>query len=210
MKDFPLLTTENGIASLKLSQIPYTRAAYITLRDSKSPEALLADCTSFCRAVGAEQIYACGSEILAEYPVHTQILQMCVDKDTIEMSDAVLTPVTQDRLVEFRTFYNEKMSAVPNASYMTQSQAKEAMGKAYFVHRDGVFLGIVMGAGSEIDAIAGNVPGAGESLVRGLCAVLTGEKVTLTVASANARAVNLYRRLGFSVTEVLATWYKIF
>ena len=210
MKDFPLFTTENGIASLKLSQIPYTGAAYITMRDSKSPEALLADCTSFCRAVGAEQIYACGSGILAKYPVHTQILQMCVNKDTIEKSDAVLTPVTQDRLMEFREFYNEKMSAVPNASYMTQALAKESMGKAYFVERCGVFLGIAVGEGSQIEAIAGNVPGAGEFLVRGICSVLTGEKVTLTVASTNTRAMNLYCRLGFSVTEVLATWYKIF
>ena len=41
MKDFPVFTTENGVASLVLKEIPYRREAYITLRDSRTPEALL-------------------------------------------------------------------------------------------------------------------------------------------------------------------------
>ena len=41
MKDFPLFTTENGVASLILKEIPYRSEAYIILRDTQSPEALL-------------------------------------------------------------------------------------------------------------------------------------------------------------------------
>ena len=34
MKDFPVFTTENGVASLILKEIPYRGEAYIHLRDS--------------------------------------------------------------------------------------------------------------------------------------------------------------------------------
>ena len=49
MKDFPVFTTEHGVASLVLKEIPYQGAAYITLRDSLEPELLLEDCLQFCR-----------------------------------------------------------------------------------------------------------------------------------------------------------------
>ena len=62
MKDFPVFTTENGAASLVLKEIPYKKEAYITLRASQAPQALLEECVSFCRACGAEKIYATRSE----------------------------------------------------------------------------------------------------------------------------------------------------
>lgn len=209
LKDFPLFTTENGIASLKLSQIPYTGVAYITLRDSQLPDALLADCTSFCRAVGAERVYACGCDLSGKYQIHTHIWQMEVHRDRVGQTDAVLTPVSRENLSEFRSLYNEKMTDVPNASRMTQMQGRDMLGKSYFVSRDGQMLGIVIGSGNMIEAIASCVPGSGETLVRGICSVLTGDVFTLTVASTNTRAVNLYRRMGFTVSNTIATWYKI-
>ena len=41
MKDFPVFTTEYGVASLILKEIPYQGTAYITLQDSLEPEKLL-------------------------------------------------------------------------------------------------------------------------------------------------------------------------
>ena len=41
MKDFPVFTTEYGIASLVLKEIPYKEEGYITLRASDTPEELL-------------------------------------------------------------------------------------------------------------------------------------------------------------------------
>ena len=49
MKDLPLFTTEHGVASLVLKEIPYQKTAYIILRDSLEPEALLKECADFCR-----------------------------------------------------------------------------------------------------------------------------------------------------------------
>ena len=62
MKDIPLFTTEFGIASLTLNEIPYSRKAYFRIQDSAQPEQFVEECRDFCRAVGAEEIYATGHE----------------------------------------------------------------------------------------------------------------------------------------------------
>ena len=69
MRDFPMFTTENGIASLILKQIPYWGSAYIRIQDSKEPEMLLAECVDFCHCAGAQKIYATGHSVLEKYPL---------------------------------------------------------------------------------------------------------------------------------------------
>ena len=66
MKDFPFFTTEYGVASLVLKEIPYKGEAYITLRDAQPGQEaeLLAECVSFCRMAGAEKILAAGHSVL--------------------------------------------------------------------------------------------------------------------------------------------------
>ena len=58
VKDFPMFTTEFGVASLILKEIPYRSEAYIIIQDTQQPEQLLQECISFCRMCGAEKIYA--------------------------------------------------------------------------------------------------------------------------------------------------------
>ena len=41
MRDMPFFTTLSGVASLTLSQIPYTGKAYIRIQDSTEPEQFL-------------------------------------------------------------------------------------------------------------------------------------------------------------------------
>ena len=41
MRDFPMFTTEYGVASLVLREIPYREEAYITILSSEQPEELL-------------------------------------------------------------------------------------------------------------------------------------------------------------------------
>ncbi len=211
LKDFPLFNTKNGIASLKFKEIPYNGTAYITLGDSRDPEAMLGDCIDFCKAVGAEKIYASGSKHLENYPLHTHVLKLRIPKAQIGETDAVLVPVTEDDLPQFREFYNQKMRNVPNASYMDINDAKLFLEEkcCYNVERDGRFLGIAIGSGAFVYAIAANQPGAGRTILQALCSVLTGEHVVLEVASANEKALALYRRMGFVQTDVLSSWYKI-
>ena len=70
MRDFPIFTTEYGVSSLVLKEIPYKKQAYIRIRDVQ--EAYFAEhlqeCVSFCRMCGAEVIFAEGNDKL-EAPV---------------------------------------------------------------------------------------------------------------------------------------------
>ena len=71
MRDFSFFTTEYGVASLILKEIPYRKQAYIRILDVQedSFDEYLAECVSFCRMCGAEQIFAEGHEQLSKYPV---------------------------------------------------------------------------------------------------------------------------------------------
>ena len=69
MRDFPVFTTENGVGSLSLKEIPYSGIAYVTIHDSSFPTEFLKECLDFCRAVGATKVYATGHETLEVYPL---------------------------------------------------------------------------------------------------------------------------------------------
>ena len=211
MRDMPLFTTENGIASLTLNQIPYTKSAWIRIQDSVLPEALLEECIGFCRAVGAEYIYATGAECCETYPEHTKILKLQADVESVGETDAALFPVTEGTLTQWRTIYNEKIKNVPNGAWMTIEQSKQMLeqGSGYFIHRDGVLLGIGMIQGNHIAWVASVIPGAGVDVVRALCHAVMDDTVTLEVASANQKACVLYEKLGFIPIELLAQWYQI-
>ena len=211
MRDFPVFTTENGVASLVLREIPYRGAAYVTLQDSLNPKELLAECVDFCKMAGAENIYATGHDFLDQYPAYTQIVKMQRPKAGLPDSDAALFPVTEKTIEDWRSLYNEKMKAVPGASSMTREDGKQllAKGGGYFVHKDGELLGIGIAREDKIDAVASAKPGAGETVLLTLCSALFSETIVLEVASENRRAIRLYERLGFLKTELLRTWYDV-
>lgn len=211
MKDMPLFTTENGVASLTLKEIPYRQTAYIKLRDTRRPQALLEECRDFCRAVGAEHIYAAGHSFLETYPLHTAIWHMAADRESLPDTDAATFPVTEQILEDWRELYNRRMADVPNASYMTLADAQEMLlrGDGYFVHRNGALLGIGMAAGERVDAVISARPGAGRDVVLALNHTLSGDRMVLEVASANTRAIRLYEGLGFLKIAEISRWYKI-
>ena len=120
MKDFPAFTTENGVASLILREIPYREEAYIRIRSSLSAQALAEECAQFCTMCGAEKVYATGHEDLEKYPLHTSVLQMRADLASIADTDAALFPVQEQTAAQWRQIYNERMRDVANASWMTQ------------------------------------------------------------------------------------------
>ena len=61
MENIPVFTTENGVASLVLREIPYRETAYIQFASSQSPELFLEECVSFCQSVGAKTVLASAS-----------------------------------------------------------------------------------------------------------------------------------------------------
>lgn len=211
MRDFPVFTTENGVGSLVLKEIPYSGIAYVTIRDSSFPTEFLRECLEFCKAVGAKVIYATGHEILNEYPFYTSVIQMVASADVISHTDAALFPVTEQTLSRWREIYNLKMSKVDNASYLSERAANEMLkkGNSYFIHRDGTLLGIGTIGDERIECVASVAPGGGREVISALTHALLGERVTLDVASTNIKAIRLYESMGFIKTAELSRWYKI-
>jgi GNAT superfamily N-acetyltransferase len=211
MKDIPVFTTEHGAASLFLREIPYRKRAHIKLQSTQEPEKLLEECVSFCRACGAEWIDAAGNPYLEKYPLITALISMTRDRESMPQTDACLFPVTEKTVQQWLDIYNERMADVPNAAYMDGTDGRELLktGDGYFVHRDGKLLGIGKASGDFIDAVISVVPGMGETVVRALASVLTGDTVRLMVAGANTRAVRLYERMGFIPVKELSRWYRV-
>lgn len=213
MRDFPLFTTEFGLASLVLKEIPYRQEAYITLLEIQPGgfSEHLAECVSFCRMAGAERIYAKGSPELEAWPLHTTVCQMrgtaWVDKDKLEN----LFPVTETTVSRWRDIYNEKMRTVDNAGTLEAKDERRIVesGEAYFVHRNGELLGIGWLEDSKLLAVASVVPGAGERVMHTLMSLVEGADMTLEVASTNERAIRLYEKLGFAKTAEISRWYAI-
>ena len=209
MKDIPMFTTEYGIASLSLQQIPYRAEAYVTVVQACNLSALLNECVAFCHMCGAERVFATGHPGLEKLPLHTQVIQMrgCLGSGEI----ACLWPVTAENAGTWRRIYNEKMKAVDNAlalSSQAERQLWEANG-AYFIHNGEKLLGIGWLRETQLLAMAAAVPGAGETVLRTLLSLVGEETVTLEVASTNTRAVALYEKMGFIKTEIVRSWYCV-
>lgn len=211
MKDFPMFTTENGVASLFLKEVPYRKTAYIRIQSSLAPEALLKECVDFCRICGAEKIYAAGDH-LEEHTLHTIIMEMRgvipIDEEKIES----LFPVTEKTISRWREIYNEKMSGVSNAATLESKDEKRIVdsGGAYFIHTEGKLLGIGWLQNGTLEAIASTVPGMGERVAHTLLSVTPGESVRLEVASDNHKAVALYERLGFLPVREISRWHQVY
>lgn len=212
MRDFPVFTTECGVGSLVLKEIPYSGAAYITIRDASDPNGFLSECTDFCKAVGALNIYASGHCILETYPLYTSVIKMTAPLVAFPETESALFPVTEKTIDRWREIYNDKMKNVPNASYMSQRAGAELLknGNGYFVHRDGELYGIGVASEGTIHCVASVIPGKGREVVLALLHALTAETVDLEVASENPRAIRLYESMGFIKVSEVSRWYKIF
>lgn len=211
MRDFPVFTTEYGVASLVLKEIPYQQTAYIIIRDTQDPEPLLQECISFCRICGAEKIYATGHEYLEDKPLFTAIWEMRISAQALPETDAALWPVQEDTLDRWQELYNKKVVKVPNGAWMTRKDAQDMLtrGEGYFIHRGETLLGIGKLTGGNIDWVASCQSGAGRDVVAALARGAMTEDVTLTVASTNEKAVALYEALGFLKTREISRWYRV-
>lgn len=211
MKDLPMFTTQNGVASLTLREIPYQETAYIKLQATQQPKELIEECVGFCRAVGAQKIYASGHAYLKNYPVHTAIVQMQCLKESLPDTDAALWPLQPERLEEFLRIYRQKVQRVPNGAWFTDADGEKLAreGGGYFVHRDGKLLGIGIVDGNELRFVASVVPGGGADVVCALANAVTDDMLTLEVATANKKAAALYEKLGFVPAKELSRWFCV-
>ena len=211
MKDFPMFTTEFGIASLILREIPYRGEAFILIQDTQQPEELLAECISFCRICGAEKIYARGHEIVERYPLHCIVYEMRGQAEVDEAKVESLWPVTEETVTRWRELMNEKMRPVDNSGTVEKKNEADILsGGAYFVHREGELLGAGWLMGNELLLLASFKPGMGERVMHTMMSLIPGQEVKLDVVSTNGRAIRLYEKLGFICTGEHRRWYRAF
>lgn len=213
MRDFPIFTTEYGVSSLVLKEIPYKKTAYICIRDVQADffAEHLKECAAFCRMCGAEHIFAAGNEKLEGYPLFATILEMrgkaWVDREEL----GCLFPVTEQTVTRWRRIYNETMRSVDNSSTLESRDEKRILesGGAYFVHDDGHLLGIGWLEDTKLLAVATVEKGMGRRVMHTMMSLIEGSIINLEVASTNARAIRLYEKLGFVKTAELRRWYDV-
>lgn len=210
MRDIPVFTTEFGVASLGLKEIPYRQEAYITIQAASGQVSdLVEECVTFCRMAGAERIYCKDCRGMENYPLHTAVLEMrgtaWVDPDKLEH----LFPVTEATAARWREIYNEKMAGVDNAATLESRDEERLLQGAYFVHHAGQLLGIGWLEDTKLLAVAGVQPGAGVRVMHTLMSLVEGADMTLEVASTNTRAIRLYETLGFLGVREVSRWYRV-
>ena len=211
MKDFPVFTTEYGVASLFLKEIPYKEKAYIVIQSTEQPEELLKECISFCRVCGAERVYATGHEFLEQYPLHTIVYEMTGQAWGEESKVEHLRPVTKETVGWWREICNSRMHDIDNSATQEARDEKEILetGDAYFVHHDGEVLGIFWIRDGELLELASVVPGAGERVMHTMMSLIPDQVLKLSVVSTNTRAISLYERLGFIKTAERSRWHQV-
>lgn len=211
MRDIPVFTTEFGVASLVLKQIPYQKTAYIHVQAALDLPALMKECVGFCRAAGAETVYATGHSELASYPRSCKVISMQATRQDLPETDAVAVPVEESSLERWRQIYNDKMAQVEQAAYLDTLDARKIFlqEQGYFVRREEQEIGILVAAHDRLEAVASLVPGGGRDCVLALKNLLTQPLICLQVASTNIRALELYKSLGFSPSGKETVWHEI-
>lgn len=213
MRDFPIFTTEYGVSSLFLKEIPYKKEAYIRIRDVQKAfwKEHLVQCVCFCRMAGAERIFAADDGHLEAYPLHASIYEMrgtaWVDPEKVKH----LFPVTEETVGQWRQICNERMREIDCTATQTSKDEAEILSSngAYFVHDNGELLGIGWVKDQELLTIAAVKPGVGEQVMHTLMSLIEGGDMKLEVASTNARAIRLYEKLGFLKTAEVTRWYEV-
>ena len=201
MKDIPIFTGCDGIATLILREIPYRGEGYVTVRSVfTSTESCLRECESFCRAVGAEKVYFNGNADFTDYPIYASLIEREIEIEKLPQTTACAV-LTKDE-EKWAQIYNEKFAAVPAAQTCRKAE------NAFDIFKDGILIGIGQIEGNLIRSVATVERGFGADCVAAL-AQLSGEKnVKLLCAEQNERAMRLYDRLGFHRGERKEVWYS--
>ena len=209
MKEFPVFTTEYGVASLTMKQIPYRGEAYIQVQDSApgQREALIRECADFCRAAGAEKILVTPAE--GEPDIRILEMRGVPSLDFEEVQN--IFPVTEETVSRWREIANQRLRLVDLAAMLEKKDEQRILssGGAYFIHSQGTLLGIGWLEGEELKLLASVVPGAGYQVAQTLLSVQPGQSIRLEVASTNGKAIRLYERLGFLPVAELETWQEL-
>lgn len=217
MKNIPVFTSSYGIATLILREIPWNRTAYVLVRSvwNDQKAALLEECRGFCRAVGAEQIYAAWE--LEDLPAEPawEMQRMTRPKAGLPAGEKppVLEPLTKDNRDAYLRIYNTCFRSVPCAASYDYSSLEPLYGEdlAWLAKVDGEYAGVaeISKIGLEGLAVLPEYRGLGYELALAALPMVPSTELQLKVASTNQRAISLYERLGFVRADVEKRWWKL-
>ena len=215
MKDIPVFTGAHGIATLVLKEIPWSGCGYVIVRSVwDDAAAFLEECLGFCRACGAEQVYA--SWGLAELPAPHgyDMVELQMKKSELPQGRNIeIEELTKETGRMFLNVYDRCFQSVPNAASYSEKDVARLLGEetAYLVFRDGVCAAIaeISKEGLEAVAVLPAYRGLGYDLTRTVLERVPSLTLKLKTASTNERALRLYKRLGFQQTAVLSRWWKL-
>ena len=215
MKDIPIFTGAHGVATLILSQISWSGCGYVMVRSVWDDEkAFLEECLSFCRACGAERVYA--SWELAELPAPHgyDMVQMEMKKSDLPQGETLtLEDLTEENSEVFIDIYNTCFLPIPNAASYGKKDIGRLLGEetAYLVKQDGKYAAIaeISKEGLEAVAVLPQYRGLGYDLCRTVLHKVPSVTLKLKTVSTNERALALYRRLGFGNEQIVSRWWKL-
>ncbi len=219
MNNIPVFTSQGGTATLILREIPVSQRAYVLLRTvlPGMEEHLVAECASFCRMCGAEQIFVSWADgDLPFLPPAYDIYLLHVSKSALPEGKPVqLTPMAPENDAIYQRIYNRCFSQVSHAASYDRGQ----IARIYREHQKAFLAldeedrpyGIGELHGDELAAIAvlPNHRGTGMDLAISLLRLCPGEDLKVTVASDNEAAMHLYEKLGFHLFGVESRWFKV-
>lgn len=181
MKDIPVFSCPDGIATLILREVPFRGEGYILVRGVFGTlEGLLAECAGFCRAAGAERLFAAGEADFSGYPAAIRILGRSAPRASLlpHRRRCALFPSRKKRQRTGRGNTMRASGAVPAAESCSpaEERALAAGGEALWIWDGAERIGLGRVRGSELLAVAALQPGAGERCVRALAAGAQGRK----------------------------------
>ena len=202
MRDIPLFTVTDGMATLILHEIPFRREAFIWIRTVfGSVEGLVKECTGFCKAAGAEQVYFSGDMDLSRFPIHARLIYRSIDKNLLPQTTALALPVdNEDRWLEA---YRRSFLHVPMAQSTPSTEGRYDI----FIGEDLVGIGQIQGG--MLMAVASLKKGMGADCLCALSSLGEGDRLRLVCAEENLPAMKLYDRLGFAKDGTKEVWYSL-
>lgn len=215
MKNIPVFTAVNGIASLILQEIPHSGKAYILIRSVwTGAAALLEECRGFLRAAGAEEVYASwGVEDLPGEHAYDLIAMTCRKADLPgPQRDLDLEPLTRENGEAYLRIYNRCFQTVSGAATYGPRDLERLYGedKAWLVKENGIYAAVaeISEEGLEGIAVLPEFRGLGYHLALAVLPMVPSLTLNLKVAGNNSRAIALYERLGFTPTHTVSRWFR--
>lgn len=214
MKDIPIFTGTHGIATLILSQIPWSGCGYVMVRSVwDDAKAFLEECLGFCRACGAERVFASWETEELPVPHGYDMVLLTMKKSELPEAEAVeLEELTEENSEAFLEIYNSCFQNIPNAAAYGKKDIQRLLGEetAYLVKRgEYAAMAEISKEGLEAIAVLPQYRGLGYGLAVTVLQRVPSLTLKLKVASTNTRAMALYDRLGFEKTKTISRWWRL-